>query len=732
MGRIFCLGVLVVAFLPSAFRPVSAAPPRVLPDSTLPDDQRLEPLKDLNGYFPFDVPDSLDDWNERREEVRRRVLVANGLWPMPPRPPIEATVHGTVDREDYTVSRVYFESTPGLYVTGSLYRPKDDGDAKRPAVLCPHGHWANGRFFTHGDAMKQQLESGAEQFEIGGNSPLQARCVQLARMGCVVFHYDMLGYADSAPLTYELAHRFTKQRPELSSPDRWGLFSAQSELRLINALGLQTWNSIRALDWVESLPDVDTDRIAVTGASGGGTQTFLLAAVDDRVAAAFPAVMVSTAMQGGCTCENASYLRIGTGNIEFAALAAPRPLGMTGANDWTREIETKGLPELKRLYTMLDAGDRIEGEYFDFPHNYNAVARHMMYDFLNRHLDLGLPTPIQERDYKPLSQEEMTVWNDEHPKPATDVEAEVALMNSLDALSNEQLAKLAPHDTASLEKYRKIVGGAWDVMIGRALDDVGEQTVTHGDYRPASDGEAFDWHIGCVHSLAHGEEVPAVVMMPADWNKQIVIWPHHNGKAAHFEEDGEPVEAVRRLIDAGFAVATADLLGQGEFTADGKPVEQSRTVDNPREFAGYTLGYNHPLFAKRVHDLLSLIAFGKQQGAEGIILIGENEAAAWCAAATVQSNGTVTRLALLPGDFRFGSITDIRDPNLLPGAVKYGDLAGLLALCAPVEMWITGLDDPDLIQGAYTAAGKSDTVTILESGAVSEAIDGIIQSSGHP
>ena len=96
----------------------------------------------------------------------------------------------------------------------------------------------------------------------------------------------------------------------------------------------------------------------VTGASGGGTQTFMLGAVDDRPAVAFPAVMVSTAMQGGCICENCSYLRIGTGNVEIAGLFAPKPLAMSAANDWTIEIEKKGLPELKQLYHTLGVDDK--------------------------------------------------------------------------------------------------------------------------------------------------------------------------------------------------------------------------------------------------------------------------------------------------------------------------------------------------------------------------------------
>src|SRR5262249_43988215 len=161
-------------------------------------------------------------------------------------------------------------------------------------------------------------------------------------------------------------------------------------------MGLQTWNSIRALDFLLSLPGVDPKRIGVTGASGGGTQTFLLCAVDDRPTVAFPAVMVSTAMQGGCICENCSYLRVGTGNIELAGLSAPKPLFMSAANDWTKDIETKGLPELKALYKLYNAEDKVAAKHAPFPHNYNEVSREWMYNWFNKHLQLGQPDPVVE------------------------------------------------------------------------------------------------------------------------------------------------------------------------------------------------------------------------------------------------------------------------------------------------------------------------------------------------
>lgn len=299
-----------------------AGAPRVLPEGARPNDARLEPLKDLDGYFPFVPAATREEWEVRAEWVGRQLQVSQGLWPWPERTPLRAVVRDRLDLGDYTVEKAHFESMPGFYVTGSLYRPKGAG-GKRPGILSPHGHWADGRFHDAGlDAVRKEISEGGERFEEGGRSPLQARAVQLARMGCVVFHYDMIGYADSVQISQALAHGFAKQRPEMNTREGWGLFSPQAEAHLQSVMGLQTWSSIRALDFLVSLPDVDPERIGVTGASGGGTQTFVLCALDPRPAVAFPAVMVSTAMQGGCTCENACLMRIGTGNVEFAALFA--------------------------------------------------------------------------------------------------------------------------------------------------------------------------------------------------------------------------------------------------------------------------------------------------------------------------------------------------------------------------------------------------------------------------
>lgn len=681
----------------------------VLTDDAILQDQRLGPLVTLNGFFPFQVPATVEDWNKRKEQVRRQLLVALGLWPMPTRTPIETVIHGKVERDGYSVERVYFQSFPGLYVTGSLFRPIG-GNGPRPAVLCPHGHWSDGRFFDHGEVeVKKEIAAGGEKYEVGGRYPLQARCVQLARMGCVVFHYDMLGYADSVPIPSEIGHGFNKRRPHLESPDRFGLFSAQAELRSLNAMGFQTWNSIRALDFVLALPDIDAARIGVTGASGGGTQSFILTAIDDRVAAAFPAVMVSTKMQGGCTCENASLLRVGTGNIEFAAMCAPRPLGMTAADDWTKEIETLGLPELKKLYAMLGVPDRVQANYFPFPHNYNFVSRAVMYEFFNKHLGLGQATPIVEADYVPLSVAELTVWTEEHPKPATDEDAEVVVLRKFAKDAEVQLAALVPRAESTFAEFQKIVGGAWKAMIGREFP-VEATTSLRGGVDQVANHQARRGYF-----IHQNEFVPFRELMPIRDSGQTVLWVDGSGKNS-IQRGSELSPAVAELMRGGLRLFAIDVFAQSRLRSDKAVASKSRAIENGRQAACFTLGYNHSLFAQSVHDILASLSSIRQlvPAEERIHLVGLGGAGPWVACAALLAGEAVGKIVVDTGGFRFAQIIDIEDPSLLPGAVKHGDIPALLGLCAPRPLFVLGEGSvlPDLTRDCYRAANSGNKIVV--------------------
>ncbi|HEY1378095.1 MAG TPA: hypothetical protein VGF55_14940 [Gemmataceae bacterium] len=671
----FALGLVLCATAARADDPT-----RLYSGGDRPPDHRLtDKPKDLNGYFPFALPATKGEWEARRRELRTQLQVALGLWPMPDRGPVHATIHGPIQRDGYTVEKVSFASLPGHYVTGNLYRPSTGG--KHPVVLCPHGHWANGRFYDAGDkAARQQIAQGAETTVEGGRFPLQARCAQLARMGCVVFHYDMVGFADSKAISHTD-----------------GFLDAEALLRLQSAMGLQAWNSLRALDFVLGLPDADATRVGVTGASGGGTQTFILAALDDRVTAAFPAVMVSTAMQGGCVCENAPYLRLGTGNVEIAGLFAPKPLGMSGANDWTREIESKGLPELKALYRLYGAEDQVLARCFpQFGHNYNQVSREVMYGWFNTHLKFGLPSPVRERPFEPVPPKELSVYDGDHPRPADEVGAD-GVKKVLTETSDKQMAALAPADAAKLAEFRRVVGGALGVMVHDALPAAGGVEATEVGPKDEQAGRMARKFL--LTRTGRHEAVPAYGVRGPEHDGTVVVWVHPKGKASLFA-DGKLVPEAQAILDRKAAILAVDVFGTGELAA--KPAVNAK-------YAGYTFGYNRPFLGERVHDILTAVAFARSHPqTKTVHLVGWESAGPWVVLARALAGDTVARTAADLDGFRFENVKSADDPMMLPGAVKYGGPPAFAALCAPGELLLhnhRGTGTGQLVADAYRAAG---------------------------
>ncbi|MCP4261163.1 MAG: acetylxylan esterase [Planctomycetes bacterium] len=660
---------------------VIAGPPRALLLSMIPPDTRLGPLKGERGDFSFVPARSPQEWERRKEYVRRLLHVTLGLWPMPTRTQLNPVIHGKIDRIDYTVEKVYIESIPGFYVTGNLYRPKGK-TRRRPGVLSPHGHFPGGRFLDEGpDAVHQKIVKGAERFENGGRSFMQSRCVQLARMGCVVFHYDMIGYGDSVQIPLDVTHRFSQLRKKFKKPPDRGLYSISAELYLQNPMGLHTYNSIRALDFLVGLPDVDPKRIAVTGGSGGGTQTFMLCAVDDRPLVSVPVVIVSTTRQGGCICENISGLRIGTYNLEFTALHAPKPLLLISADDATRTMSERGFPELKQHYKMLGALQNVShAALLQFPHNYNYVSRAAMYHWLNRHLELGLEEPIVENSYERLTQDELSVWNNQHPRPEYVPDFEVKLLEWLTNDAKRQITGLVPQDNKSLQRYRKVVGGAWDILL-RNLPENPE--IRFEPIKSADHGKYIETlGLLCYRSIEnHDAKLPMIVLKPKETTQQTVIWTDEQGKSGLYTSNGSVKSHILSLLNAGVTVVGVDLLYQGEFLTDERSNKQQRWLPGEEAFAGWTYCYNLPLFARRVHDILAVIALLRLNDFETsqIDIVGLNGTGPLVAAAVAQAQGAVTRAAIDTSGFRFADLKDVYDVNFVPGAAKYNDLPGVLA-----------------------------------------------------
>ena len=328
-------------------------------------DSRNTYIPNTDTHFTAPTYKTLAEWQERRQHLRKQILSAAGLLPMPAKTPLHPQIFGRIENRTYSIEKVLLETMPGYYLGGNLYRPlKAPPPEGFPAIASPHGHWNYGRL-EHTDI-----------------ASVPARCINLAEQGYVVFAYDMVGYDD----TVQTPHDFATPRDNL-----WDF----------GPLPLQLWNSIRVVDFLESLPGVNPKKIGATGASGGGTQTFLLAAVDERVAFDAPVNMLSTIMQGGSPCENSPSLRLDTFNVEFGAVMAPRPMMMVSATgDWTRNTPREEYPAIKAIYELYDRVANLDMVQIEAPHNYNRQSREAVYKFFG-HKILGETddTKLKEKGY---------------------------------------------------------------------------------------------------------------------------------------------------------------------------------------------------------------------------------------------------------------------------------------------------------------------------------------------
>ena len=321
------------------------------------------------------------EWETYAKWLRRNARVSLGMLPEPRRAALRARVFDRWRGPGFSCEKVSFESLPGIYITGNLFRPTERAARRIPAVLCPHGHWEDGRLQD-----RDRLCS------------VIARCVQLARMGIAALSYDMVGYVDSC----QTVHRTFREDPI------WGL----------SLMALQTWHSVRALDFLISLDEVDPRRIGVTGASGGATQALALMAVDDRLAVAAPICMISNHMQGGCLCENAPLLRLDGTTVDLARLFAPKPLFVGSCTtDWTRNTPKEELPAIRQVYGAYGRRKAVYGLQVDEQHNYNRQLREAVYGFFNRYL-LGARSAraVREKDFpRPPHSKRLVWWGRKNP-----------------------------------------------------------------------------------------------------------------------------------------------------------------------------------------------------------------------------------------------------------------------------------------------------------------------------
>jgi cephalosporin-C deacetylase-like acetyl esterase len=343
----------------------------------------------VQGRF-LDGAKTLKEWQARRPRLRREYLDMLGLWPKPEKTPLKVAITGTVDRDSVLIDKLHFQSKPGLYVTGNLYRPAKPDKKKLPAILYVCGHSGRGRD--------------------GNKTAFQDHGMWFARHGYVCLVIDTLQLGEVKGLhhgTYNL--------------NRWWWHSLA-----YTPAGVECWNGIRAIDYLVSRPDVDAEKIGVTGISGGGASTIWIAAADPRVKVAVPVSGMSDlesyvsnkVINGHCDCMFLVNFHAWEWTT-IAALIAPRPMLFANSDNdriFPMDGNRRIIARLRQLYKLYGKPDRVDDYVSEGGHDYRPDLRLAVFRWINKHLK-GDTTAIKDADDKPLPGKELRVFPEDRDLP---------------------------------------------------------------------------------------------------------------------------------------------------------------------------------------------------------------------------------------------------------------------------------------------------------------------------
>jgi dienelactone hydrolase len=497
----------------------------------------------------------------RAWQADRKAFFLRQLGGLPERTPLNARVTGRLQGKGYRVENVLFESRPGHHVTGNLYLP--EGNGPWPGVIVPCGHSHDGKAAI----------------------AYQQVCILLARNGMAALCYDPIGQGERYQMldtTREYTHFDGAPRVPVPHPNVHVLCTVEHTMMGVGSILLGTnvaqyriWDGMRAIDYLQSRPDIRADRIGCTGNSGGGTLTAYLMALDDRIVAAAPVCYLTTFRrlidsQGAQDGEQNIFgqIEFGMDEADYVLMRAPKPtLILAGTRDAT--FDFRGTAELfieaKRFYSRLGRGEAVDLNAPDAPHGYTLQQREAAVRWMHRWL-LGSEKLIREVESLPdtFTDDQLRAmtkgdWTKEQLYATP--RGQVMLMpgeKSVFQINAERAAALrAPGQTAwaalspteRRERVRATIGASLPAAAAEpAVAETG--AVQRSGYTVRK----------LVLTVDERLQLPALLFVPAQPRGPATLYLHGTSMAA----DAAPGGPIERLVQTGHIVLAAELRGIGE------------------------------------------------------------------------------------------------------------------------------------------------------------------------
>ena len=632
------------------------------PDRGQPGDEMIQEYlkhetQKIHDAFPQDYA-SLEHWKGLRDRYLQEYFYMLGLSPEPVKSPLQATITRTLKGDGYVVDMLHYQSMPKLYVTGNLYRPAQVEPGQRlPAVLYVCGHSNCGRN--------------------GNKTAYQSHGVWFARHGYVCLVLDSLQLGEIAGI-----HHGTYRE------GRWWWHS-----RGYTPAGVECLSGMRGIDYLISRPDVDAERIAVTGISGGGAATFWIAAADERVKVAvpvsgmadLPSYVENRVINGHCDCMFL-YNTFQWPWTRIAALIAPRPMLFTNSDQddiFPMDANQRVINSLERLYSLYGAGDLVDSLVSIGGHAYRQDIRQAAYRFINMHLkndphvvkdsEVELVTGPEDKPQYPIAAEKLRVFPQDSDIPKDQLNTTID--QHFVPRAQVQPPKEGQYDlwrAPLLAELRRVAFGYFPERIPPA--EPGPAGLT------SEPGIKIDWI---------REPMPASAGKPT----RVLLFVRHPEQ----EQTAQILGQVRESSDL-VCVCIPRGAGQTRWTQRNPP----NYVERSHVLLGRTVN------AGRVWDIIAMARYLRAEHADlPLYVAGEGPGAVLAAYAALWEPDIAGVIAIHPPS----SHMDAKAPQFL-NVLRVCDIPEVFGMLAPRPLTLRGWggDAQATVVRIYTAAGASDTL----------------------